>query len=401
MESFDSTQPCFLIFYHNPFQRGNEGVEDGTILEQLIYKYPETIPDTAIEVLLGVIVSLYTFTTLALNGRNLDCLSWTKSKLAIRSTKNPTDGSLLYFVLCVPDICSNAATISTIDYLKSGIFFALGDKMYSIQELRNYLELHGNSICSILPSNLDPIQFSFYNMPNAEWHRSSVTTILTQVHLMQTYSQLWGIACYVGNLLLVSHSPISLFRYVNFVEDNPRTEIFLTKDDRAKLIDYPNSIAQIPDEDIIKALLLKFQHESIVFYLIADPNIENDLYEKVHETLAKIIPELATVSPDDQKLNFPNNTLVYNNILCLLRNGQTTEEFQRSCIHAHDLFSQDHELRDLITYNAREFTIGMNIVNFEHYASINGGRKLSLPEMYDEALRANPELIPFLQSFDQ
>ncbi|OHS95188.1 hypothetical protein TRFO_02117 [Tritrichomonas foetus] len=401
---------CFCVFYHNPFKRGNEGAEEGHILEQLIYKYPPTLSDRMMEHILGIMISLYTFTTLSMKKKELDFMAWSKSKVAIRTTTNP-DGSVFFFLLRAPAACSNSSISKMLDHIKNGIFFSIGpEKMYSIPDLQNYLNNFGNSILSkLLPFNLptqpnanapfNPLPFSFTNLQNAEWHRPSVATLLTEVTLMQTFPELWGIACYFNDLLLVSHSPIDLIRCFDFVEDSKKAKVYLTKEDRLRLLEFPGSVSKIPEQEIIEANLLKFQHDSVSFYLLTDPNLSQETHEKIHESLIRALPDISNVTPDVKKPIFPQNTLVYNRVLNMLRFGNASEDFQETAIYGHDLFAREPQLRDVVMHNSKEFSLCMNIVNFEHYASINGGSKMSLLEMYDESLRANPELLPFLQSF--
>ena len=135
----DSSLFCFCVFHHQPFQRGIEGVEEASIIDQLIYKYPSSLSDRSVEDFISAIISLYTYTTLTLQERNLDFLAWSKSKVAIRTIKNQEDKSILFFVLRLPEQYSNSSIIKTIDYLKNGIFFAIGpEKILLIPELDVY-----------------------------------------------------------------------------------------------------------------------------------------------------------------------------------------------------------------------------------------------------------------------
>ncbi|KAK8891547.1 hypothetical protein M9Y10_028760 [Tritrichomonas musculus] len=400
----DSSLFCFCVFHHQPFQRGIEGVEEASIIDQLIYKYPSSLSDRSVEDFISAIISLYTYTTLTLQERNLDFLAWSKSKVAIRTIKNQEDKSILFFVLRLPEQYSNSSIIKTIDYLKNGIFFAIGpEKILLIPELKAYLTKHGNKICSIFNSlsNLNPIPFSFINMSNCEWHRSSIASVLTQVHIMQNFPDIWGISCFVDNLLLVSHTDIDIIRHFNFVEDSKKVTVYLTKSDRSKLIDYPRSIAEIPELEMIESLLLKFQFKNVVFYLLSNPKITEETLKNVEQILNQIISEVSVVFHDETKLHYPKNTLFYNRLLEMLRcSGKTTKEFQKNCVFAHDMFNRHSELKDIVLKNSIEFFVGMNIVNLENFSSINENPKLSLIDMFDETIKANPELFRLLQSFN-
>ena len=116
--------PCFCVFYHVPFVQGTEGDEDGGhIYEQLLYQYPDSYPKQIMEHFLGVLISLYTFTSLS-HKKKLDFLSWSNTKVAIRTFKKEDD-SLIFFVLRVPSEYSDLAISREIDLIKQGIIFAL------------------------------------------------------------------------------------------------------------------------------------------------------------------------------------------------------------------------------------------------------------------------------------
>lgn len=403
MQSKDTSRFCFCIFHHKPFQKGIEGAEEASILDQLIFKYPDFLTDRSVEDFISAIISLYTYTTMSLKQKNLNFLSWTKSKVAIRTIKNGSDDSILFFVLRVPEQYSNTSIIKTIDYLKNGISFALGpEKVNSITALKEYLTKNGSKICTIFNylSDFNIIPFSFNNIPNCEWYRSSIAAVLAEVQLLQAYPEVWGAVCYVGNLLLVSHTDIDIIRYFDFVDNLKRVTVYLTRDDRLKLIEYPRANYNIPDLDFIETLLLKFQYENVIFYLLADPKISNEIYDKIENILNKIMPEISIVFPDDQKLHLPKNTLIYNRVLQMLRcSNKTSKEFQANCVYAHDLFDQDPKLKDIVLNNSREFFIGFNILNFEHFSSVIENSKRSLIEMFDESLKGSPELLRILQNF--
>lgn len=404
MQEKDQSRFCFCIFHHKPFQKGVEGAEEASLLDQLIFKYPDILADRSVEDFISAIISLYTYITMAMKGKNLNFLSWSKSKVAIRTIKNESDGSILFFVLRVPEQYSSTSIIKTIDYLKNGLIFAMGPtKVNSITDIKEYLNQNGNKICSIFNSlsDFNTIPFSFNNIKNYEWHRSSVAAVLTEVQLMQAYPEIWGIVCNVDNFLLVSHADIDIVRYFDFVENSQKVTVYLTQEDRLKLIDYPRSNSKIPDLDFIEASLLKFQHEKVSFFLIVDPKISDEIYGKIESILNKVMPDISVVFPDEQKLNFPKNTLIYNRVLQMLRcSNKTSKEFQKNCVFVHDLFAQEPALKDIILNNSREFFVGFNILNFEHFSSAIDNSKLSLIEKFDESLKTSPELLKILQGIN-
>ena len=95
---------------------------------------------------------------------------------------------------------------------------------------------------------------------------------------------------------------------------------------------------------------------------------------------------------------FSPNTIVYNSILHSLQTGQSTDEFQRMAIEAHDLFTENEDLRDIIMNNAKEFMVCMNILSMEYYASVNVRSKETLSEMYNKAIKSMPGLQKYLRN---
>lgn len=436
--------PCFCVFYHVPFIRGSEGDEDGGhIYEQLLYQYPDSYPKPIMEHLLGVLISLYTFTSLSHN-KKLDFLSWSKTKVAIRTFKKE-DESLIFFVLRVPSNYSDLAISKEIDLILQGILFALGpEKMSNNDILKDYLVKNGDhlSFASFLPSDptssfkVDPIPFSFTNIPNAEWHRPNLASVLIEVAIMQTYPEVWGISCFSNGYLLASHMPIYMIRFFDFVPPSKfdssqnifsnRKTVYLTKEDRMNLLCYPNAISKIPDQDYIECSLINFQHEFVTFYLLTDPNIPQDAYEKIHEMLSREMLEISSESLNYTSSNgfdssallnssstsiqssgvnlassstdFLPNTIVYNSVLNMLEAGPPSEEFERMAIEAHDLFARCEDLREIVMNNAKEFVVCMNILNVEFYSTVDSRPKATLCEMYNKAINAMPGLQKYLRN---
>ena len=398
--STESSQAFFCLFQYKLRDAGSDEKED--FLQYLIYRYPSTIADSKIEFVLRFLVSMQTYIKNAIESdKILDFLSLSNTKIAIR-TYLKKDGTTLFFVLRVSSKYSDFSISRTLDHIKRGLFFVLGPDGFEDSEnkLKSYLEQEGEKIFSnIVSDNIDPITFSFINVPNAEWHRPNLATVLTVVTLMQTYPEVWGIVCFSNDLLLASHSPIDIVRFFNYVQtDAKKTPVYLTRDDRNFLMEFPGSISNIPDLDVIEASLVKFQHKTVVFYLLTDPQISQNVFEKIHETLTKTMVEILNVSSETKKHQFPPNTLVYNNILNVLNAGPASEEFQNMAISAHDLFAKDDKLRDMVLHNAREFSVCMNIIKVEHYASVNGNTKGTKKDLYDEALKIIPNLISYMKS---
>lgn len=440
---------CFCVFHHMPFARGKEGDDDGGhILEKLIYKYPETISDRAMENFLSVIISFYTFTTLSLNNKQIDFLSWSNSKVAIRIFET-LDKTLIFFVLRVSSTYSDHAISREIDFIKRGIFFALGPEQISnIDVLKEYFRTKGPNLSftkfisnSSHPKLLaDPISFSFSNLPHLKWNRASVATVLIEVTIMQTYSTIWGIVSLYENKLLASHMPIDMINYSEYLPPSHESnseffkqgKVYITKEDRMNLLAYPGSIAQIPDEEIIECFLFKYQYESIVFYLLADPKITQEESEKIPEILTHEMAEIVSTasSPpslseppssgmsvsdsysalnliDDVSLfnyeletnsDFPPNSIVYNSVLHVLQAGQPTEEFQQRATYVHDLFATNDSLRDIILHNAKEFVVCMNIFDVEFYSSVSEHSKMGLKYLYDKCLQTMPGLKQYIEN---
>jgi hypothetical protein len=216
---------------------------------------------------------------------------------------------------------------------------------------------------------------------------------------MHAHPCVWGIACFIGDLLLVTHSPPEIIRLFDFVAPGAATaDVFLSPDDRRALTGYRGCVAAIPERDAIPAQLLRFQQDGVVFFLLADPAIPQETFVHVHETVTRAMVEIAAADVEKSEVKYPPNTIVYERVLHNLRSGTATPEFQANAIYAHDGFARDPKLKDLVMHNAREFSVCMNILSVEYFAAVNGAGRASLEEMYDEALRANPELLRYLQS---
>ncbi|EAX94876.1 hypothetical protein TVAG_370470 [Trichomonas vaginalis G3] len=396
----DSKHTCFCVFQHNPFKRGDEGVEDaGKIIEQLIYKYPSTIPDRQMEHLLGVLIALYTFSNLSLNGKTLDFICWSNSKLAIQ-TQQLEDQTMIFFVLRAPSAYSDISISVALDHIKKGIFFALGAGINHIPTLQEYLKTKGDQILSIeLPEDLpNPLPFSFTNLPNAEWQRSSVAATFLELLVMRMDPRIWGCACFSDNLLLVSHSSLDIISLFDFATGtDSRSKVYLTSNDRASLIDYKGSTAKIPEGEIIESTLLRFKEDRITLSVLASPDIDDALVGKISANLKRAAPQISSIQTDLQRATNPANTIVYDSELNLLRCGSTTPTFRASAIEAHDMFVRDPRLKDVIMSNVKEFALCMNVLDVEHYAAVpTAGKNLS--DLYDEAIKLNPELIRYLNS---
>lgn len=396
----DSKHTCFCVFQHNPFKRGEEGVEDaGKIIEQLIYKYPNSISDRQMEHLLGVLIALYTFSNLSLNGKSLDFICWSNSKLAIQ-TQQLEDQTLIFFVLRAPSAYSDISISVALDHIKKGIFFALGAGINQIPTLTEYLKTKGDQILSIeLPEDLpNPLPFSFTNLPNAEWQRSSVAATFLELLVMRMDPRIWGCACFSDNLLLVSHSSLDIISLFDFaVGSDNRAKVYLTKEDRASLIDYKGSTAKIPEGEIIESILLRFKEDRITLSVLASPDIDDALITKISTNLKRAAPQISSIQTDLQRATNPPNTIVYDSELNLLRCGSTSPTFRASAIEAHDMFVREPRLKDVIMSNVKEFSLCMNVLDVEHYAAVpTNGKNLS--DLYDEAIKLNPELIRYLNS---
>ena len=393
-----------LIFHHNPFQRGSEGEEDANlILRQLIYHYPSNTDDRSIEHLLGVVISLYTFTSLSLEGRKLEFVAWSNSKLSIRIVELD-DKSKIFFVLREQEHFSDRSIARMLDFIINGVYFCVGEKvMKDFDKLKNYFAENGerlfNDVINIAASDESLINFAFSDVKCMSWHRSGVTATLMELMIMQTYKDVWGIVSFVNDMLLISHSPLEIIKLFKFVDkESKRTRVFLKRKNREILTNYKCCIAQIPDKDEIEADLIRVQQESVIFYLLVSPEISQETIDQINEIFVRSIPDILSGILDKTTTNYPSNSIVFNEVLDILKVGNITNEFRDNAILAHDSFLKNQKLRDIITHNSKSFSISMNILNVEHHASVKNNQKQTLEDMYEESLHVNPELQRFLQS---
>ena len=397
----DNIKTSFYVFIHNPYKRGGEGNEDGSkILDHLLYFYPSTIPDRQLEHLLGVLISLYTFTSLSLEGKSLDFISWSNSKLAIRTISLDSD-TKLFFVLRAPSIYSDTSVSCALDHIKLGLSFVLGEKgLLSKEILIDYLKNNGERVLKkvLPPDNPNPLIFSFTNLPNAEWNRASVASTLTELIVMRLDKRIWGCVFFIDNLLLISHSPLDIIQLFSFIPENEfKIPVFLTLKDREGLIGYKGCIAEIPELSNINTLLLKFKYDRVTFFVLTSPNIDENLINQIDKTVRISLPQISTSPLETTKQQCPHNSLVYDGELNMLKVGTSSIEFQKNAILAHDLFVRNDKLKDIIMGNIKEFTLCMNILSVEYHSSVQGNSKSNFEELYDDTLKLNPELFRFLQ----
>jgi hypothetical protein len=305
-------------------------------------------------------------------------------------------------VLRAPAIYSDSSVSRALDHIRRGLFFVLGDVGFStLPPIKTYLDSEGDRICHLVlrPESADPLQFSFTNLPTGEWSRSAVIATLTELNVMHKYAAVWGIACFMNDLVLITHSPPEIIRLFDFLPaGGQRSAVFLSAEDRHRLTDYKGCVAVIPEREAIRTVLLRFQRETVVFFVLVDPDLPQESFGEIHETLNRAMVDIAVVDTERAEQKYPQNTIVYDRVLHILRAGQPTPDFQANAIYAHDSFVRDAKLKDLVMHNAREFSSCMNILSIEHFAAVQDKGKATLEEMYDEALRANPELLRYLQS---
>jgi hypothetical protein len=100
--------PCFLAFLYRAVVRGEKGEEDAShILDDVLYLYPDTLPQSYQMAMVGGVVSFTTFSRLNLDAL-LTSFSWSESEIAIESLQL-ADGNYILFCLKMPQFFSEAA----------------------------------------------------------------------------------------------------------------------------------------------------------------------------------------------------------------------------------------------------------------------------------------------------
>ena len=92
--------PCFCAMFLRAVAKGEEGDETSQLLEDLIYIFPNTIPENLQRSFVGVLSSFGTWSRLNLGGV-VTSFTWSESEIAVQSLQL-SDGNIVLFALKMP-----------------------------------------------------------------------------------------------------------------------------------------------------------------------------------------------------------------------------------------------------------------------------------------------------------
>jgi hypothetical protein len=378
--------PAFYLIRHNPFQKGAEGSETTIpILDNLLFRYPPSIPDRSVSRFFSAVLSLYTYTTLSLNCHTLDFLAWADSHIGIRSFDLAEHDHIL-FVLRLSSSFSEPTVLQTLDFIKNGIFFILGP-LPTFEAFSKYVASQGSRLCSLFLSAAvkPPIRLALPHVRQLDWARSAIMAALTSVCTLRAHPEILGICCRVGGSLLVSHTPIDVIRYFDFsVPRSFSTPVFLSQ-----------QMQHLLQTDLENSMLYQIVGGDVVFYVLsrADASIESSL-----SGLLQAATRLSTPFDEPPQITLPENTLVYDCKLRTVRVQEIRPPAAMLAIVAHDGFLENARWREVIVQTPEEFCFARKMVSIEAYAFI-GFTGATFAEMYEQATRLSPELERFLRVF--
>ena len=393
--------PIFIVFEHKPFQKGDELEDDSQNSRNILYNYPSKSTQEIVQGLISLVISLSTYSNLSLDGNRLDYISLHDKKLAI-SYFDKTDNSQIVFILISYQNIEEQSLKNALNDLMSGLFFIFGPEgLEKTQQLIDFFVADGSRLINMIMPNLETeeeskIAFAFPAIPFAEMHESILPTSLTELYLMSSDPRIWGICCFVDSHLLMSMSPISLVRlFLYMTPDSPQDTVYLTRKDREAILNENNIKPEIPDQDIIPATMLKFDHGTVVFYVLTSPLAQGGLLLNIVDTLQKTMPHILKVT--DRKTKFPDNTMMYDKKMMLLKKGVTLPN-DKTTSFMHTLFNEKRPANDALLRDAEKLLIGYNTYDVENFSIVDCNCQQKIEEVYDKAKLQSPQIHRFLQN---
>ncbi|KAH0788368.1 hypothetical protein GPJ56_007727 [Histomonas meleagridis] len=393
-----ANQSCsFYVFIHKPAKKGAKGEEEGNLLDSVKYRYPPNISDETTENFLSSVVSLYTFMTVTFEGDGVNVIAYKQTNAAIRTI--PFNGeNLLFFVLRMPASYTGAAVLRALDRIVDISLFSLGPGIQCSEQLENYLKDKGKKLCDQIFC-LTPINFTFPQILSGNWNRSIVMTAITEFTIINSNPNIWGISCHVQNKLFISHiSPefASFFVFAPFVKN--RAIVYMNPKQKSAICNFPKCNSNIPNDEIIKTLLLKFEGPDVTFYVLTSPDLTKEEKKKIKEALR---PSFENMNQQFQQYPEPSleaNTAIYDNALCYLRSNEKymSSSMESNIIFAHDIFESGQNVNEIIMQNSNDLTFCLKTQTTEFYSSVpfSEKEKGEFASMFDAAIspKRNKEL---------
>ena len=406
IEENHSGFPCLIIFLYKSVNQGEQGDEDPShILDNIIYQYPNNIPNRLIQALLGGLVSFITFSRLNLNSL-LKSFSWNHSTISINSIPL-NDGNFLIFALKMPTMFTEFSIKSSINKLVLSlkmINFKLNNllNINEIIELKNFFFENSKFIELItFPLKIDdPFEYSSRCFPsNAS---KSVTCLATELFtfIKEISNNVIGSAIFYKTDLILSEiqnpllNLLPIFNILSLQLIDHQSSKFDSFDlwINFKEFNWSNENELIP-------LSLNIISWGSLFYFVLikkDLNILNIL-KNINDLLLNGISDFCVEcdSMIKEKLEGIPSIVYSPDISCIKQTFCDISTLQRiTCIH--DQFIEYPNLKELSILNNGKYICGLSLPKLQVFCEIKN-ENLSKPfilEVYSKV----KEIVPNLSS---
>lgn len=391
-------EQAFIVFIHRPFEEGEHGEENSQkIIDNLLYYYPKLENQQPIEHLMSIIISLYTYATLSLDDTGLDFIGWTNSKASIQTVQQD-NGSLLFFVFKVSSKYPDCSVKQALGFIMKSFSFFLGNSISNTQDLSKFLNSSAPKILdAVFPNIDDQIGFSYPHLQIAESHHEMITTSLSELLLLNSDSHIWGVTCFIDNQVLVSTTDFQIVRCLTLVSAVDHETVYLSHEDRKKIVEQHNNKSQIPDLPMIETHLLEFCKGHVKFDILINPESPATTIQRIGEIIERTIFNLEDNRNFANRSQMNNNTATYDRELFYLKSGEISPEFVDASNFAHERFESEPRIKEIIVQDAKELTISANVLSsIEVHSSIPVSPNETFEDQFEECLDANPDLQQYI-----
>jgi hypothetical protein len=375
--------PCFLSFVYHVVERGDKGDEDASrILDDLIYIYPDTIPQNFQQALVGGLLSFTTFSRLNLDSM-LTSFSWSESEIAIQSLRL-TDGNYVLFVLKMPQFFSqysvNLILKRTLDaYKMTSEIFSRDLSPADVPELQRLFQNHTEIIGEFTfnPQNCLDDPFSYGARPIEGFPSRSALAISTQLFdfVKVIQARIVGSAIfYREHLILSSLSPdlTSLFPIYKKLAKEPSA-------DQKRFIPFQVWISPLlagtDDSPVGVPMTLGIGvWEEISFFLVIIGHDEVDgILGEAYDLLANGMVDFA-----NECASYPTNLKTKTTGIIAfwpdtgnIRRSRCSRRALERMGEGHDEFAKHRMLQEVTTWDGQTQMTGMRLMDVEVFVEVD------------------------------
>jgi len=394
-------KPLFLVFVHRPFIIGEKyNDDDEKLRDRIVYTYPERNEEGFCDKLVSSVVSLYTMVSHMEGSNELDLISFFDWKIGI-CTFVRDDGNVLFFMLRYNAKVPDGILKNNISCIFRGIFFVLGKNgMNDVSYLVFYLRFEANRLFSeILPINNDKIMdFSFPNIQSCETSCHSLTTLMVEQILLKKDSRIWGVSCFMNNMILASQTPMDIVQKFLFVpSDAPQSIVYLTKEERDCIMNQKGCLCYIPEKEINEATLLRFENSNVVFFILTDKVVSEDLYSYLLELIPRTMEQMY-INKSKPVINYPPDTAMYDKTMLIFREGEMGMASREHALSIHNKFVNNNRITDIIMKDPQTLTYAINTYGVENYSSCSSAIDLSTEQQCSYCIRQSPQIFRFISA---